>query len=309
MLTLPIPVLLIISIAVSVVSSLSRAFYTKKISSSSTDVDIFNFVLNLTCGTVVLLLSGGSIKGSLFSVLFGIAFGSLCFFQLKTNLKALGIGPFAYTTVIVSLSAIIPTLSGLFFGETIDLFQGIGIVLMVICILMSNEKKKGDDRKASTLWLVLCLVSALFNGFIGVFQKIHQSSSHKDEITVFLVSAFAFAALLSLCSLLLERRTSEGRASQKFRLKTWHICVPLIGGIALGTCHVVNLFLSGVVPSATFFPIVNLIPFAISAVAATFLFNERLSRKKLIGIIIGVTATVFVTGVFTDWFEMLKNLI
>ncbi len=301
MLSLPIPALLTISIIVSVISSLSRAFYTKKVSSQSADLDVFNFVLNSVCGIVVLLLSGGNLKGSLYSVIMGVVFGALCVFQLKTNLKALGIGPFSYTTVIVSLSAIIPTLSGLFFGEKIDAFQYIGIGLMVVCILLSNEKKKGEDKKASTLWLVLCLLSSLFNGFIGVFQKIHQNSSHKDEITVFLLSAFVFASLFSLGSLLWERRKPEIRSEQKFTLRKWYVLVPVVGGGALGTCHIVNLVLSGKLDSAVMFPMVNLIPFAISAIAATFIFKEKLSKRRFVGILVGVLATVFVTGVFSAW--------
>ncbi len=299
---LPVSVLLVISIIVSVVSSLSRAFYTKKVSSQNADVDVFNLVLNLTCGVVVLLMSGGNLKGSLYSVLMGIVFGALCVFQLKTNLKALGIGPFSYTTVIVSLSAIIPTLSGRFlFGETIDAFQYVGIVLMVVCILLSNEKKTGEEKKASTKWLLLCLMSSLFNGFIGVFQKLHQNSEHKDELTVFLLSAFVFASLVSLASLLLVRRSPEVRAEQRFSIKKWYIIVPIVGGAALGTCHVVNLLLSGMLDSAVMFPVVNLIPFAVSAVAATFLFKERISKRRFVGILIGVLATVFVTGVFSSW--------
>lgn len=303
MLSLPIPILLVITIIVSVLSSLSRAFYTKKISASSADVNIFNLVLNLTCGVVVLVLSGGFGSFSIYSVLLGLVFGALCVFQLVTNLKALGIGPFSYTTVIVSLSTIIPTLCGPFFGETIDLFQYIGIILMIACIIMSNEKNKSgtEEKKASVLWLVLCLVSALFNGFVGVFQKIHQSSIHKDEIPVFLVTAFLFASAYSAIALVIGNRKPQNREAQRFKLRSWHICLPLAGGLALGTCHVVNLYLSGVIPAATFFPIVNIIPLALSTLVATIAFRERLSLKRWIGMLIGVISTLFVTGVVSAW--------
>lgn len=303
MLSLSVPVLLVITIIASVLSSLSKAFYTKKVSASSADIDIFNIVLNLTCAAVVVIQMGGLGSFSVYSVVLGLVFGALCVFQIVTNMQALGIGPFSYTTVLISLSAIIPTLCGPFFGETIDTFQYIGIVLMIACILMSNDKaKNGEEKKASVRWLVLCLISVIFNGSVGVFQKIHQASSHKDEIPAFLVSAFLFAAAYSAVSLVVGRRKAEVRAEQKFKLRSWHIAIPLVNGLSLGTCHVVNLFLSGVVPAATFFPIVNLIPFALSTIAAMILFKERLSVKRWIGVGIGVISTLFVTGVVSAWF-------
>ncbi len=304
MLSLSVPVLLVISVSFSVLSSISRAFFTKKVSSFGADIDAYNLVLNITCALVVLFVSGGSFDFSVYSVLMGVAFGALCFFQMKTNLKALGMGPFSYTTVIVSLSAIIPTLSGLFFGEKIDLFQYIGIALMVACILLSNEKKSGEEKKGSALWLVLCLLSSLFNGFIGVFQKIHQKSGHKDEVTVFLLSAFIVASVCSLVYLLYERRDASVRERQRTIFFKWYAVVPIVDGIALGCCHVVNLFLSGRMESAVMFPVVNLVPFAISAIAATLIFKEKLSRRRFIGILVGVLATVFVAGVFSSWLGM-----
>ena len=303
---LTIPQLLIVSIIVSVTSSLSKAFYSKKVSASPIGVNVYNLIMAVFSAVTILAVSGGLGGISVYSLIMGVVFGLICTFQLLTNMKALEIGPFSYTTVIISLSAIIPTLSGvLFFGEPpIDAFQYIGIALMIICILMSGGKKKDDEeKKISAKWLFMCFSSAVLNGGIGVFQKIHQASSHKDEIGIFLVCAFVVSATYSVINILTIRKKPEARAEMKFKPSVFAIALPIIGGIALGTCHVVNLYLSGVVDAVIFFPLVNLIPFALSTVVATFAFKEKLPLRKWIGIAIGVLSTAFVTGIVSALFK------
>lgn len=298
--------LLLVSIIVSVTSNLPKAFFSKKVSASPIDVNIYNIIMAFFTGVTILLINGGFGTFSVYSLIMGIIFGLMCALQLVTNMKALEIGPFSYTTVIISLSAIIPTLSGvLFFGEpAIDVFQYIGIALMITCILMSGGKKKDDEEKRiSAKWLLLCFASAILNGGIGVFQKIHQASSHKEEIGVFLISAFVVSVGYSTFNLLTMSRKPELRAQMKFKPSFFAIALPIFGGISYGTCHVVNLYLSGVVDAVIFFPLVNLIPFAISTIVATIAFKEKLPLRKWIGIGIGVLSTAFVTGIVSALFK------
>lgn len=298
--------LLVVSIIVSVTSNLPKAFFSKKVSASPIDVNIYNLIMAFFTGVTILLINGGFGTFSVYSLVMGVIFGLVCALQLVTNMKALEIGPFSYTTVIISLSAIIPTISGvLFFGEPpIDVFQYIGIALMIVCILMSGGKKADDaEKKISAKWLLLCFASAILNGGIGVFQKVHQASSHKDEIGVFLISAFVVSSAYSIFNLVTMSRKPELRAQMRFKPSFFSVGLPIFGGISYGTCHVVNLYLSGVVDAVIFFPLVNLIPFAISTIVATIAFKEKLPLRKWIGIGIGVISTAFVTGIVSALFK------
>lgn len=298
--------LLIVSIIVSVTSSLSKAFFSKKVSASPIDVNVYNLIMAVFTGLTILIINGGFGTLSVYSIVMGIIFGLICALQLVTNMKALEIGPFSYTTVIISLSAIIPTLSGvLFFGEpAIDVFQYVGIALMIVCILMSGGKKKDDEeKKISAKWLFMCFASAILNGGIGVFQKVHQASVHKEEIGVFLISAFVVSSAYSVINLITMQKKPELRAQMKFKPNLFSIGLPIFGGISYGACHVVNLYLSGVVDAVIFFPLVNLIPFALSTIVATVAFKEKLPIRKWIGIAIGVLSTAFVTGIVSSLFK------
>ena len=123
MLDLPYIYLLILSFVFCVIAYITNSLFAKKISSTGSDYYFFMMVQALVCGTTILIISGGISKVSSFSILFGVLFGAVCTFQTLTYLKALSIGPFSYTTVMVSLSTVIPTLSGLFWGETISVAQ------------------------------------------------------------------------------------------------------------------------------------------------------------------------------------------
>lgn len=303
MLNLPVIYLLIISFVVTVISYTTNSLYAKKISSTKSDFYFFLVTQAIVGGITVLLISDKIETISAYSVLLGILFGTVCTMQNLTYLKALAIGPFSYTTVMVSLSTVIPTLSGcVFWNEAISAAQIIGIILMVICIALSPESTSdSDNKKASVKWILLALSSTVLNGAVGVLQKVHQSSSYKDELPVFLVSAFATMLIIAVCILVVRKirykNDPETKISVRFKLS--HILILLGEGIALGFAHVVNLFLSGKLPAAVLFPIINICPLVLTTIAATVMFRERLSAKRWIGLAIGIISTAFIGGIIS----------
>lgn len=67
----------------------------------------------------------------------------------------------------------------------------------------------------------------------------------------------------------------------------------LLNGICFAVLNRLNLYLSGVVDSAVFFPIVNGGSLILTMIAAIVVFRERLTRKQWIGIVLGVLAVFF----------------
>ena len=72
--------------------------------------------------------------------------------------------------------------------------------------------------------------------------------------------------------------------------------------IASGACVAVNnkfnLYLSGVMDSAVFFPIVNGGGLVLTTLAAVLLFKEKLSTKQWIGVVLGIASVVFLCNPF-----------
>lgn len=254
---------------------------------------VYNAIMSAVC-VVVFLLTGGLPSISLFTVLLGIAFGVVTALQRVFSLKAISIGPFSYTTVIGSLSMIIPALSGaIIWNEELPPIRLLGVALMVVCIICSVDfSKKGE--KASGRWLLYTMLSFFCSGAIGVMQKWHQSSDCKDELNAFLIVAFAISFVFSLVRAAMIRKQTAAPAPKlwKHDLTVAVLLLTALSGVFVAVCNKVNLYLSGVIDSAVFFPVVNGGGLALALLASIIVFKERLSAKKWFGIAVGTVAVL-----------------
>lgn len=300
MFSLPIPILLVITVIASWLNSLICGFFPKRVSSDDGAIDAFNLLRNLFCAAGVALLlslSGALGSVSLFTVALGVLMGLANIFGALAHLKAFAIGPFSYTTVIVSLSAIIPALSGLFFGESVSAVQWVGVALMVLCLFLSPEKAEGEQKKVNAKWMILSLVSAALSGVTGIIQKVHQNSEHADEMGALLISTFAVSAVISAFMLLFGKNKRKVGALDSVMRRPLFWILPIVGGCVFAFPHTINLFLSGQLKSVIFFPIVNLCPMLVSMLSGMFIFRERLSRRRWAGVAVGILSTVLLAGI------------
>ncbi len=254
---------------------------------------IYNAIVSAVC-VISLLLIGGLPTVSPFTAVLGVAFGIITALQQIFNLKAISIGPFSYTTVIGSLSMIIPALSGaIIWGEALPPIRLVGVALMVVCVICSVDfSKKGE--KASGRWLLYTMLTFFCTGAIGVMQKWHQSTEYKDELDAFLIVAFAMSLVFSLVRAAMIRKQTAAPAPKlwKHDLTVAVLLLTALSGVFVAVCNKVNLYLSGVIDSAVFFPVVNGGGLALALLASIIVFKERLSAKKWFGIAVGTVAVL-----------------
>ena len=74
--------------------------------------------------------------------------------------------------------------------------------------------------------------------------------------------------------------------------------VMMVSGACVAVNNKLNLYLSGVMDSAVFFPIVNGGGLVLTTVAAFLLFKEKLTKKQWVGLIVGICAVVFLANPF-----------
>ena len=306
LLLIPTGILLVVSLIFNVATCVAQKLYNKTAPAGRESNWFYNTCMGVACLVFLLIFSidpmaadpfGAITDFSFASAGLGILFGILVLAQSYTYMWALEIGPLSYTSVIVSLASLIAAVSGLFFGESIDLFQYFGMGIMVLCIIFSTDRNNGS-RKSSLKWLLVALTSCITNGFVGVMQKIHQSTEYKAQNTAFLVSAFAFMTVASALLWLYERKKS---GKNRFDPNAKQIAFALISGATFAVPHTANLYLAGAMPSAVFFPIINTGGLILTLLAATLLFKEKLSRLQWIGIALGLISSLFVSGTVTAW--------
>lgn len=302
MFSLPIPLLIILSVITSALISILRGKYAKSYPMSGVYLWRFNFYQNIFCFSAILLIylfSSAKFNFSVFSVLLGALLAVANILSLEGILKAQACGSFAYTTVIVALSAIIPSMSGpVLFGERVTFSQFVGIALMVICILLSPGKDEGEKRSFSLKWLLFCAVAFVFSGAVGVVQKIHQNNAaHKAEMPALLLTCFFVSFVLSGIKLIIERGRTKKSGERLNKLTPAVVLFPAAAGLGFAFPHTINLFLSGRLASVVFFPTINLCPMMLTMLYAVFGFKEKLTAKQWVGIAVGVLSTVFVSGI------------
>lgn len=302
MFSLPIPLLIILSVIASALIGILRGKYAKSYPMSGVYLWRFNFYQNIFCFLSILLIylfSGTKFSFSVFSVLLGAALAVANILSLEGLLQAQACGSFAYTSVIVALSAIIPSMSGpVLFGEKVTVSQFAGIGLMIICIILSPGNDGGERRAVNLKWLFFCTVAFVFSGAVGVVQKIHQNNAaHKAEMPALLLTCFFVSFALSGIRLITERGRMKKSGESLNKLTLAVLLFPAVSGLCFAFPHTINLFLSGRLASVVFFPTINLCPMLLTMLYAVFGFKERLTAKQWAGIAVGILSTVFVSGI------------
>ena len=193
----PIPVLFSVTTIACIIVQTINAYFAKKNTYGLKALVFRNMLFTLCMATVSLALGGFIIKISGYTLFISGLFGLVNTVYFITTLMAYKLGPYGYTSVIVSLSTVITGLSGyVFWGESFGVFKIVGITLMFFCFLFAFDNKKDSDKKASPKWFILSITSMVLSSTIGILQKCHQRSQYKAEFMGFLFSAFICSTLL-----------------------------------------------------------------------------------------------------------------
>ena len=241
----------------------------------------FNFLGYIVC---ILLFGICAISDgiSLFTVGMGALFGIVTALNNFYKLSALSEGPMHLTLLITTSSMIIPTMSGVFFGEHFYAKKLIAVAFLIGFIYLSLGKS--GDKKINKKWIVYCLLTFIFTGTVGVLQKIHQTSVHKGEVNSFLLVAFVFS--LAYSRMRIKSKLCELKIGRK------NIFFALICGLCIYTMNIINLKLSGMLPSQLFFPLVNGSSIVLSSVFSVVIFKEKITLLQTVGLIGGIASLI-----------------
>ena len=271
-----------------------RKIYLDTNNSSGKSFSFFTFVTSLICSFIFFFQAiGGSASQK--TIIISVLYGLICALQYYFFAHALRTGYYSLTMAVLSLSTVIPAFSGLCWGEEISAWQIVGMALMsVFFILIITDVKK---QKLQVKWILSCSLLFLLTGLIGVLQKWHQSSAVSAERGSFLFIAFSVTTVLSLLLYIIEiklfKKTNENSQEKiTFKRLIAPAVIIIISAIGLAVNNFVNLYLTGKMLSAVFFPIINGASVTVNILAGVILFKEKLTLKICIGIATAVVATI-----------------
>lgn len=288
----PIYALMAVSLSGFLTGEMTKCEYSRKLTSAQNGLYGFTAFVSLICSALFWCLSAFSFSLSFYTLWTGLLFGAAVMGQITASAFAMKIGPWAYTSVMMSLSTVIPALSGvLFWGEDLTANIVIGIILMSVCFILSvkTEEEDKEKKKGNIKWLILSIIASLCTGGIGILQKAHQTSQYKQELTTFLAVSFAFSALFSF---VMMKITAPKNAEKKSVFSKKAVLLIFAAGVGTAINHLINLYLSGAMASAIFFPIMSGGELILVTLASIIIFKEKLSVKQWIGLTCGAVAVV-----------------
>jgi len=186
----------------------------------------------------------------------------------------------AFMTLCHASGMILPCVIGHFFWqEALEFFSIVGIVLTVASIVLlkagKGEKKEFDGKGIAIGGLVF-----LTSGGVMVVQKLMGIYFAGES-----VSAFNFYSFFMACGILACFLRSGGR--EEVSKKVMVLCA---AGSAVSLCVIsmVMTSMTGKVPSVVMFPLFNGLGIVCVCIGSVFAFREKLTVKKVIGLILGV---------------------
>ena len=273
--------LLIVILAMS-----SQNIFVKQynVKSKAPDQFLFSAISALFAMVFFLISSGDGMHFTWefvpYSVGFAIAFAAAL---VGLNLS-IASGSLAVSSLVMSYSLIIPTLYGIIFlKDSLKPTAYIGIALLLVSLYFINMKK--ESTIFSFKWLIYLAIGFVGNGMCSTIQKMQQlkfEGAYKNE---FMVVALLVVFVMLMAIVLIRK------GDLKAQFKDCRIYGPL-NGIANGATNLLVMILTGLIPTAILFPSISAGGIAIMFFVSVFVYKEKLSKKQMIGYVVGMLSVI-----------------
>jgi len=278
----------------SVISVFNSAFLMKKYQLlAGTDLYanvvymIINGIVSAIVPAIALIVQGESFQATPYSLFIALITVLVAASNIIAMLKAFEIGQVAIVNVFSVVGGIvISCIYGLLFlDESLTIGQTLAIIVILVSVLLITIKPYQDKSKKSNkkFYMLLALIF-LASGFTSVFTKMHQveqnfatvnTLSFSIWIGIIRVIVFAFA----IPYLIRCRRKPQGSTKAM-------IGYGAASSVISGSCYIVTLITSVVLPITITSPISTGISVGLSAVLVWFTYHEKLKKQEIAGIIL-----------------------
>ena len=196
-------------------------------------------------------------------------------------------GPLSLSSLLQSLSLIIPTVYGLIvLQEKLSMLGWIGIICLLISVITTNIYKKGN--KPTKCWFVFILLACFGNGLCSVVQKAHQIAYGDMFSTLFMSFAMGIAVIVTgILVLYIEK----AKKTNIFKFVHGNIYAGF-SGVLNAAVNLSMLFLAAQIPAAILYPTVTAGGIVLAFIVSIFFYKERLSLLQYICYTAGVVAVI-----------------
>ena len=210
----------------------------------------------------------------------GGAAGIIAMFLLY---KALAMGPMSIIAPVSSLGAMLPLAYGLSTGDTLSMFQAVGIPTAIVGTLLAiQEKNDGDKEKKITRGAWMALASALA---VGCFLIIMDRASAVDPYWSALIMRSSYGVFLTPLVFFLRPPLRVGRLHLPAIIVLG--VVDALAGFAFALATTVGM-LSLVAVVGSLYP-------AVTILLSSLILRERLQPVQYTGVALALTGVVLIS--------------
>lgn len=243
---------------------------------------VINYLAAFSCG---MILYGGQINNQLFSskewifwaLICGVLFISLFFLMGKSSQN----NGVSLTTIVVKMSmAFSMVLMILIYKENINLYKisAIGLSLLGIYLLSKQSNSENDKKSSKVLLIVLFIGCGLLDFLLNYIQNFKLKFISSSLFSAFGLGVAGFLGTI----ILILRFIKQG---EKLELKS------IYAGILLGVpnyfsiYYLIHSYEVLNIPDSTVLAILNILSVLASLVTGFFIFREKITWIKTLGII------------------------
>ncbi|MBR5153068.1 MAG: EamA family transporter [Clostridia bacterium] len=203
-------------------------------------------------------------------------------------MKALTCGNVSLTVLITNFSMVINVLfSYLCYKEPLSWIRLMGIVLTLIAFVLCTEFKSG--KTAEKGWLFFAVASMFMTSCITISQKIFAESVYQAESSSFVACMYAIATVLTFFLYQGFKFRSMGKT---FPIDKRTLLTTFWAGAILSIFQVLYTKAVTLIDGTFFYPATTGGIVIFSTLAGVLLFRDKLNRKQVASIILGIIAIV-----------------
>ena len=279
-------IIILLCIPLYVINSFCDKHVSAKYADSGNVYNTAKFLIGALCFIPVMIFECTPLFG-LGAILCGVLCGIMYAISKTIILKGYECTSVAFMTFCHSAGMIIPCVAGyLFWNEDISPAAVIGIALTVFSAVLLKGGK--SERKGlSRLGILIGLTVFAASGGVMICQKLMGIYFSSESVSAYNFYSFVVPALII------------GISATKRNTTTTPIKVlPFAASSAISLCVIsfVMTKLAGSIPSVIMFPLFNGIGIVLVCIGSVFVFKERLDRKKILGIVIGLAGLYLINA-------------
>lgn len=182
---------------------------------------------------------------------------------------------------------LIPCVLGHFFwNEKLNLFSITGIILAIISIVLLKDSSR-IQNKVNLKGIIIGLLVFITSGGIMIVQKIMGLYFIGESVSAYNFYSFFISFLIMGSFLGVKLKRVERKSFDKKDIKYLILC-GFGSAVSLCIINYVMTTLASSIPSVILFPLFNGLGIVCVCVGSSILFKEKLTKKKVVGLIIGL---------------------